>query len=153
MKKIVVLFSLLALVLSLNLSAQTIKKGDLTWQTKFEEAQKIAKKEKKAIFALFTGSDWCPWCVKLDDEILKTKEFVDYANKNLVLVYVDFPRKTKLPEADQEYNKTWMKKYPEVKGYPTVVLMDSEFKAKGYTGYTKDGVGAFLSEVKAALLK
>lgn len=152
MKRILVFAGIFLFVLSMSVSAQTVKKGELTWYTKFEEAQKVAKAENKTIFALFTGSDWCPWCIKLDNEILSKKEFADYAKKNLVMVYIDFPRKTKLSEIDSKYNNQWRDKYP-VKGYPTVVLMNSDLKLIETTGYQEGGPVKFVTDVKALLSK
>ena len=74
------------------LALQGMAAEDLTWQTDLPAAQAQAKKEGKKIVMDFTGSDWCPWCIKLHKEVFSTPEFTEYAKKNLVLVIVDFPR-------------------------------------------------------------
>ena len=61
------------------------------WFDDFAAAKAAAKKEGKPILANFTGSDWCPWCVKLEKEILEQKGFLDYASTNMVLFIADFP--------------------------------------------------------------
>ena len=38
--------------------------GNLEWHTDMNKAMKISKK-KKTIDVIFTGSDWCGWCIKL----------------------------------------------------------------------------------------
>jgi thioredoxin-related protein len=38
------------------------------WLTDFSAAKKKAKEENKPILMLFTGSDWCPWCIKWEKE-------------------------------------------------------------------------------------
>ena len=63
----------------------------LKWYTNLEEAVKIATVNQKSILVDFTGSDWCIWCHRLDDEVFSKKEFSDWAKKNLVLVKLDFP--------------------------------------------------------------
>lgn len=150
MKKTILLITFL-FALSVSGFSQ-MKKNDLVWQTKMEEAQKIAKAEKKPIFALFTGSDWCPWCIKLDNEILSKKDFVEYAKNNLVLLYIDFPRKTKLSPETEKYNYSLMKKYP-VGGYPTVVLTDENGKTIETTGYQEGGPVKFVADLKKLLKK
>jgi len=35
--------------------------------TSIEQAQELAKKAKKDILVDFSGSDWCGWCIKLDE--------------------------------------------------------------------------------------
>ena len=75
------------------------------WMDDYEAAVKLAKAENKLLLLDFTGSDWCGWCIKLKKEIFDQKEFVAYAEENLVLVELDFPRKKKLTESLQKQNK------------------------------------------------
>src|ERR1017187_7651292 len=70
--------------------------GELTWLTDLPKAQAQAKTENKLVMLDFTGSDWCGWCIKLDNETFSKQEFADYASKNLVLVQLDFPQKKEL---------------------------------------------------------
>ena len=50
----------------------------------------MAKKTNKPIFALFTGSDWCIWCKRLEGEVLSQDEFLKYAGRKLILFKADF---------------------------------------------------------------
>src|SRR6185436_2003646 len=58
-----------------------------------------AKKEGKLLMMNFTGSDWCGWCIKLKGEVFSKPEFDEFASKHLVLLEIDFPRKTPQPAA------------------------------------------------------
>ena len=62
------------------------------WTDDYTKATAQAKAENKAILLDFTGSDWCGWCMKMKKETLDTPQFKTYAQQNLVLVTVDFPR-------------------------------------------------------------
>ncbi len=62
------------------------------WMTDYDAAVKLAVKEKKAVLVLFTGSDWCPGCIALYNNTLSKEKFIRFAQKNLVLVYMDSPR-------------------------------------------------------------
>ena len=115
---------------------------ELTWMTDLPKAQEKAKADNKLVLMNFTGSDWCPWCWKLRDEIFKTPEFAEYAKKNLVLVEVDFPRKKELPAEQKKANKELATKY-KIEGYPTVIVLDSAGKEVGKLGYMKGGPKAF----------
>ena len=53
-----------------------------------------AKRTDRPLFVLKTGSDWCPWCVKLHDNVLSKPAFAEFASENLVLVYLDNPSKS-----------------------------------------------------------
>src|SRR6516164_6830998 len=72
--------------------------ADLTWLTDLPKAQAQAKSDNKLILMDFTGSDWCSWCIKLDQDTFSKPEFADYAQKNLVLVRLDFPQNKEQPD-------------------------------------------------------
>ena len=126
---------------------------ELKWQTDLPAAQAQAKKEGKMVFVDFTGSDWCGWCIKLQKEVFTTKEFADYAKKNLVLVELDFPR-TK-PQSD-ELKKTNAKlqKQHDVGGFPTLLVLNGEGKEVWkQTGYMAGGPTAWIAKLDEAKKK
>ena len=47
-------------------AAEKTVKSETGWMTDFAAAQKLAKETKKPMLVDFTGSDWCPWCIRLD---------------------------------------------------------------------------------------
>ena len=67
--------------------------GATGWGDDFDKAMTQAKTEKKLVLLDFTGSDWCPWCMKLDKEVFAKPDFKSYAKDHLVLVTVDYPQK------------------------------------------------------------
>ena len=38
-------------------------KDELAWHTNYDEGLSLSKKSGKMMFVLFTGSDWCRWCI------------------------------------------------------------------------------------------
>ncbi len=133
------------------LSVQIFAAGD-GWQTNLESAKKIAAKENKPILIDFSGSDWCGWCIKLDKEVFSETAFKDYAKDNLVLVLLDFPRKKQIDATTKAINEELMEKYG-VKGFPTVILIDSNGKLIAQTGYRKGGAAAYVAHLKELLAK
>jgi len=124
MKKII-LISVLFFAFSISASAQ-IKGIDLNWETNFEVAKKKAKKNKKVILLYFTGSDWSSSCKNLNKDFFYTEKFKKIADKNLILVRIDAPRRPNLiSELQASYNNKLKKKYNQ-KAYPTVVLVRSD---------------------------
>ena len=67
------------------------------WRSDLPGALKQAQSENKRVLLDFTGSDWCPWCIKFDRDVLSTDKFAAYAGQKLELVKVDFPRHPPLP--------------------------------------------------------
>ena len=125
------------LILSLSFLLAVAIKADVAKITSFDQGLKKAAAEKKKIFLLFTGSDWCPYCKYLDKELLATEEFKAYAAKNLVYVYIDFPKKKKLQAAQLQKNRELAEKFG-IKGYPTVVILDDAGKEIKRFGYSKN---------------
>jgi thioredoxin-related protein len=111
----------------------------------------IAKKESKPVLLQFSGSDWCKWCIKLNDEVMFTKEFAKYAKENLVLVNIDNLRKSPQPEEVVIYNQSLMRKY-SIQGYPTVLLLDKTGNVIKRTGYLPETTGpkAYIAHIKDA---
>jgi protein disulfide-isomerase len=134
-----------AMAVALMISAATsLQAAELTWQTDFAEASKQAAQEHKYILLDFTGSDWCPWCIKMDKEVFDQSQFSAFAVKNLILVKVDFPRKTAQSPAEKSQNEELAKKYA-IEGFPTYILLDSSGKeVRRQVGYLQGGATAFI---------
>tara|TARA_R110002096_G_scaffold14981_5_gene52864 strand:+ start:1853 stop:2707 length:855 start_codon:yes stop_codon:yes gene_type:complete len=121
-----------------------------SWLTDFEVAKATAKKEGKPILADFTGSDWCGWCIRLKEEVFSKEEFQKWAKKNVVLLELDFPRKTEISDELKKQNRGLAKKYG-VRGYPTVLFLDAEGEVLGKSGYLKGGPGPWIAAAEKAI--
>lgn len=120
------------------------------WGTDLKAAQAEAKAAGKHVLVDFTGSDWCGFCIKLNEEVLSTEEFKAWAADNVILVELDFPRKKVQPAGIKARNKA-LKEQFEVPGFPTVLLMtgDGEVVHKE-VGYAPGSGGEWLGKMKAA---
>lgn len=129
MKRLLVIL-IISIAFSSTLNAQ--QKGfDLNWQTNFETAKESAKKNNKAILIYFTGSDWSSACKNLNKDFFYTEKFKNLADKKLILVRVDAPRRPNLiSELQASYNSKLSKKYGQ-KVYPTVVLVNAKGEELG----------------------
>jgi thioredoxin-related protein len=129
-------------------SGMTVLGAEAEWLTDMAKAQEKAKAEKKLILVNFTGSDWCPPCMRMKAEVLTQKEFVEYAQKNLVLVEADFPRRTAQSAALKRSNQALQKKYG-IQAYPTFVLLDAAGKELWrHESYLAGGPKAFLQKLE-----
>jgi len=115
------LFFILSLVLICNTEhSYAQNKGDkLEWYTDILKANEVSKATNKPLFALFTGSDWCVWCHKLEHEVFDKPAFAQWAKKNVVLVELDFPRQKQLPPELAAQNNGLQQAF-QVQGFPTV---------------------------------
>ena len=145
MKKLVVLP-----VLLMMLFAGCSKSGtsdNLNWKTDLNDALAVAKKENKVVLVNFTGSDWCVWCKRLSNEVFSKSEFEDFAEKNLVLVKIDFPRNIQQSNATKYYNQQLADMYG-VEGFPTVILLDKNGRGLLKTGYVQGGVDNYIQQLR-----
>jgi protein disulfide-isomerase len=117
------------------------------WMDDFQAALKKAAKENKHIVANFSGSDWCGWCKRLDKEVFATSEFVQEATKQFVLLMIDTPRdKSRLTEKARKENPDLVKKF-EIRGFPTVVVLDPKGKEVCRLGYQQGGPEKYLKRL------
>lgn len=121
---------------------------DPSWFTNCREAKAEAQKNNLPMFLFFTGSDWCPWCKRLMTETLDTARFRDFVKGKFVLVYVDFPRKTMLPEAI-EWRNGKLRNHYAVEGFPTVIITEPDGRKIAELGYEK--TDQFLSRLQRVL--
>ncbi|MDA3885109.1 MAG: thioredoxin family protein [Candidatus Delongbacteria bacterium] len=120
------------------------------WETSYSTAIKKAKDSGKMLLLDFTGSDWCGWCVKLDNEVFSKKEFQDYADKNLILLKLDFPRAIKQSNELKKQNRALASKFG-IKGYPTIIVLNNNEKLIGRTGYQKGGPKKYIAHLKGLI--
>ncbi|NRA97433.1 MAG: thioredoxin family protein [Planctomycetes bacterium] len=116
----------------------------------FDEAVTLARKENKDLFVDFTGSDWCGWCIKLDEEVFSHEEFLVEARKDYVLVALDYPRSDEAKAAvpNPERNDELRDKYG-VRGYPSCLLMTADGDVYGKTGYQAGGPEKYIEHLRS----
>jgi thioredoxin-related protein len=126
------------------------------WFADFDKAVDEAKKQKKDLLVDFTGSDWCGWCIKLDEEVFKHESFLTGAQKHFVLVKLDFPNaeeiKAKVPNPKR--NQELQEKY-QIQGFPSILMMTVDGEVFGKSGYAPGGPEKYLEMVteKATVAK
>jgi thioredoxin-related protein len=107
------------------------------WNTNFENAKVQADTENKNILLVFSGSDWCGPCMKLDKVVWQSPEFQIESNKSWVIYKADFPKKkaNQLSPESVERNNKLADKYNKNGSFPLVVLLDKKGKVIGMTGF------------------
>ena len=135
---------------SFRLHAEAKTPSSIAWTENYKEASALAKKENKPIFLFFTGSDWCPWCKRIDKEILTTADFANLLTGELVFVKADFPQNIPQDPSLEVQNEE-LKTTFGIKGFPTIVLPDPNGKEIGRMGYEKGGGKAFADKVQKKL--
>lgn len=119
------------------------------WTQDLEEAKRLAASEDKEILIAFNGSDWCPWCVRLMQEIFFKREFEEWVDSRYVLVSIDFPRssRAKATIRDPKRNRQLATDFG-IEGYPTVIVADAQGRPYGREGYVRGGVTPFREAIE-----
>lgn len=114
------------------------------WLVNINEAYNISQESGKPILANFTGTDWCIWCKRLRANVFVKDEFKKWAEENVVLLELDFPRRKQIPTEIRQQNARLQRVF-KVRGYPTVWIFNLdkndegkfEIEALGSTGFAR----------------
>lgn len=141
----------IVLIVLLVLGSFAVQAQELNWQTDVNKAITLSNKTKKPMLLFFTGSDWCGWCIRLQNEVFKKAEFTKWAKENVILVELDYPRR--VPQTDQiKKQNAELQQAFGIQGYPTIWFANAtvkdgkpNFKGLGSTGYVAGGPAAWLA--------
>ncbi|NJB72531.1 thioredoxin-related protein [Saonia flava] len=121
------------------------------WKESYDSAVLQATKENKPIVLVFSGSDWCAPCIKLDREIWQSIEFSNYALDKYVLYRADFPQKkvNRLSKEKQTLNNGLAEKYNPKGYFPLVVVLDENNRVLGTLGYENLSPKEYISRINS----
>lgn len=121
------------------------------WELDLDKAKEIAQKEDKIIILVFSGSDWCAPCIKLEKQIWENEIFRTYAGEHFVMIRADFPRKksNQLSPEQTTKNGQLAERYNPNGYFPLVVVMDQNATVLGKTGYKKLSPAAYIDHLNS----
>ena len=129
------------------------------WLLNFDKAAELSMKTGKPILANFTGSDWCGWCIRLKKEVFVTPAFKKWADENVILLELDYPRRTPQTEAIKKQNRE-LQQFFKVRGYPTLHMFNvgiaegkTQITSLGKTGYVAGGPTPWIANANNYLKK
>ena len=116
------------------------------WKTNFEDAKTQAMNENKNILLVFSGSDWCAPCIKLDKTVWQSEEFKKESESKWVIYRADFPKKkvNQLDSVLTESNKKLAAQYNAEGYFPLVLLLDKTGTVLGVDGYKNISAAAYI---------
>jgi thioredoxin-related protein len=94
---------------------------------------------------LEVGGDWCIWCHIMDGYFEKHAELLDLREKNFIMVKINYSEENK--------NEQVLSRYPPVKGYPHIFVLerDGKFLHSQDTGKLEEGKSYNLDKFTAFL--
>lgn len=133
-------------------SAKQSKLVNNTWVSNWSEAVEASKATGKPIMLMFTGSDWCHWCQKLEREVFSDADFYQWSDR-VIKIRVDFPESQPLPKnqlAQNEVLKNWYSEF--VTSYPTCLFVEPNGRVIGTVGYVEGGSTLWIDRAEGVLL-
>ena len=126
------------------------------WLTSYETAMETARDTGRPVLTIFTGSDWCPHCRTLEDNVLETDTFLDWADGRVVLLMIDLPQHGISPAVRAERSQVCIKY--GVRTFPSALLIGPDGQKlalqSGYAGQSPNTwVAQFASHVPAPVEK
>jgi thiol:disulfide interchange protein len=94
---------------------------------------------------LEVGGEWCIWCHIMDAFFEKNPELLALREKNFIMLKINFSEENK--------NEQALSRYPEIKGYPHIFVLDSKGKLlhSQDTGELEEGKSYDLAKFTAFL--
>lgn len=106
------------------------------WLTDYDAALSVATESGRPVLTIFTGSDWCPHCKTLEDNVLATDTFHSWASDNVVLLMIDLPQQGISPAVRSARSQVCIKY--GVRTFPSALLIGPDGQKitvkKGYNG-------------------
>ena len=106
------------------------------------------------ILYIFTGSDWCPNCIKFKRKIYSDTNFVSEIQKLNIKIYIlDFPQHTALEDKTLRFNQDMAEKLNFDGVFPTFTLANPDhLKYKNFY-FNNENMPEFIGLVKQTLVQ
>lgn len=109
------------------------------WIQDYEKALNVSKETDRPVLLFFTGSGWCVYCKKLEQEVFNTDSFAHDASDKYVFVKMDFAHTGKAKNSSLAKQHEDLALKHKIEGFPTVVLVDAKERVLLKTGYRQGG--------------
>ena len=99
-----------------------------TWESNFDVAKQRSIKESKIILIHFVHKSGDAKNIKLEKETFETSEFIDYANKQVVLLKIDLGIEQTSSDKQFYHNSIIRERYNNAALAPFTVITDTDGK-------------------------
>ena len=115
----------------------------------FNLAQTKAAETNKKVLLVFSGSDWCIPCIRLEDKVWKSDEFQAFAKEKLYMYRADFPKRKESTSRIKEENEQLASQYNSKGYFPWVVVFSSKGEVLGVFAYEDKAVAEYIKTIDA----
>jgi thioredoxin-related protein len=126
----------------------------IEWTVDWEKARLQSNDRQLPIILVFSGSDWCAPCIRLEKAVFQQDDFAFWAESNAVMVRADFPRKQRnLSKEIQLQNDRLAAQFNPKGKFPLVVVTDPEGEMLGELQQPANAPQEFIDQISGLLNK
>lgn len=119
--------------------------GKLNWLSNYQEAISHSQSSGKPIVILFTGTHWCPACMKLEKEVLNKPEFAQAVGNRFIFLKAEFPDYAEEAMSASPF-RSLLDRY-RVDAFPTMVVINTSGQRLYTVNYQAGGPGVYINEL------
>ncbi len=124
--------------------------SQINWAANYGDAIAQAQATSKPIAILFTGSGWCPACVRLERTVVSQPDFAKAVGEQFIFLKADFPTYNESSVASSPF-KPLLDRYG-VTQFPTFIIINANGEKLFTVDYREGGVQAYAQEMQQKLL-
>ncbi len=128
-----------------NYSNNFSASNQIKWLRTYSEAVALSQSTSKPIIILFTGTGWCPACMKLEREVITRPEFAQSVGQKFVFLKAEFPDYSESSVMASPY-KPLLDRYG-VAAFPTIVVVDANGQQLFTVNYRNGGPEVYTQEL------
>lgn len=118
------------------------------WTPTYFDALQAAKRDHRALFLYFSGSNWCSYCQKFDEQVLSDPKFLTLVDSRFSFYKADFPQGRVDNLSQHEENQNLLRRF-QVDGFPTVLVLDWNENVLGRFHFEDIGAEEFARKLLA----
>ncbi len=119
--------------------------GAINWTRSYADAIALSQSTSKPIVILFTGTGWCPACMKLEREVLNRPEFAQAVGQKFVFLKAEFPDYSEEAIMHSPY-KPLVDRYG-INAFPTMVIVNASGQQLYTVNYRDGGPSIYAQEL------
>jgi len=119
--------------------------NQINWLRSYSDAVSMSQSQSKPIAILFTGTSWCPACMKLERSVLNHPEFIRAVSQKFVFLKAEFNEYSEQAVMASPY-KPLLDRYG-VNSFPTIVVVNSNGQQLFRVSYKEGGPMTYAQEM------